>query len=65
MTDELATLDVNAVSRQERQSAFERLQVPPAVSLTVATCMRNGRVREAIDPASADAARLLHRLDAR
>jgi tetratricopeptide (TPR) repeat protein len=40
LTDDLTALDTNAMSRQERVAAFERLQVPPAASLTDATVIR-------------------------
>jgi tetratricopeptide (TPR) repeat protein len=40
LTDDLTALDTNAISRQERVAAFERLQVPPAAALTDATVIR-------------------------
>src|SRR5712691_3181538 len=34
LTDDLNALGTNAITRQERQQAFERLKVPPAAALT-------------------------------
>jgi tetratricopeptide (TPR) repeat protein len=44
MTDDLNALGASAITRQERQQAFERLQVPPAASLTDATIIRIGQL---------------------
>jgi len=44
MTDDLNALGTSAITRQERQQAFERLQVPPAASLTDATIIRIGQL---------------------
>lgn len=44
LTDDLQALGVSAISRQERQEAFDRLQVPPAASLTDATVIRIGQL---------------------
>lgn len=44
LTDDLQALGVNAISRQERQEAFDRLQVPPAATLTDATVIRLGQL---------------------
>jgi tetratricopeptide (TPR) repeat protein len=40
LTDDLDALGVDAISRQERRGAFDRLQVPPVASLTDATVIR-------------------------
>src|SRR5919201_1769851 len=44
LTDDLLARGVNAITRQERQQAFERLQVPPAATLTNATVIRIGQI---------------------
>ncbi len=44
LTDDLRALGVSAIPRQERQQAFDRLQVPPAASLTDATVIRLGQL---------------------
>jgi tetratricopeptide (TPR) repeat protein len=44
LTDDLSGLDTDPISRQERQQAFERLQVPPAAALTDATIIRIGQL---------------------
>jgi tetratricopeptide (TPR) repeat protein len=44
VTDELTALGVSPISRAERQQAFERLQVPPAATLTDATVIRIGQL---------------------
>ncbi len=44
LTDDLGGLGSNAISRQERQAAFERLQVPPVAALTDATVIRIGQL---------------------
>jgi tetratricopeptide (TPR) repeat protein/TolB-like protein len=44
LTDDLSGLAANAISREERQQAFERLQVPPAAVLTDATIIRIGQI---------------------
>jgi tetratricopeptide (TPR) repeat protein len=44
LTDDFAAHGVNAISRNERLDAFERLQVPPAVALTDATVIRIGQI---------------------
>jgi len=44
LTDDLNALGVAAISRQERQQALERLQVPPAAALTEATVIRIGQL---------------------
>lgn len=44
LTDDLTALGANAIDRQERQQAFERLQVPPVVTLTDATVIRVGQI---------------------
>jgi Flp pilus assembly protein TadD len=44
LTDDLLALGVNAITRQERQQAFDRLQVPPAATLTDATVIRIGQI---------------------
>ena len=40
LIDELNTLGVNAITRDERRAAFARLEVPPAAALTDATVIR-------------------------
>ena len=44
LTDDLNALGAGAITRQERQQAFERLQVPPAAVLTDATMIRIGQL---------------------
>ena len=44
MTDDLNALGASAITRIERQQAFERLQVPPAAVLTDATLIRIGQI---------------------
>jgi tetratricopeptide (TPR) repeat protein len=44
MTDDLNALGAAAISRAERQQAFERLQVPPVAALTDATVIRIGQL---------------------
>ena len=44
LTDDLASLGVNAIERSARQQAFDRLQVPPAATLTDATVIRIGQL---------------------
>ena len=44
MTDDLNALGAAAITRSERQQAFERLQVPPAAALTDATVIRIGQL---------------------
>jgi tetratricopeptide (TPR) repeat protein/TolB-like protein len=44
LTDDLNALGSDAITRQERQRAFERLQVPPAAALTDATVIRIGQL---------------------
>ena len=44
LADDLNALGANAITRQERQQAFERLQVPPAAALTDATVIRIGQL---------------------
>src|SRR5689334_13141777 len=44
LTDDLNTLGGAAITREERREAFERLQVPPAASLTEATVIRIGEL---------------------
>ncbi|MBI4487067.1 MAG: hypothetical protein HY655_13745, partial [Acidobacteria bacterium] len=44
MTDDLRALGVDAITRDGRRLAFERLQVPPAASLTDATIIRIGEL---------------------
>lgn len=44
MTDDLRALGVDAITRDERRLAFERLQVPAAASLTDATIIRIGEL---------------------
>jgi tetratricopeptide (TPR) repeat protein len=44
LTDDLKALGANAIDRPERQQAFERLQVPPVVTLTDATVIRVGQI---------------------
>jgi len=44
LTDDLLARGVNAITRRERQQAFERLQVPPVATLTNATVIRIGQI---------------------
>jgi tetratricopeptide (TPR) repeat protein len=44
LTDDLNALGASAITRTERQQAFERLQVPPASVLTDATVIRIGQL---------------------
>jgi tetratricopeptide (TPR) repeat protein len=44
LTDDVNALGGDAVTRQERQRVFARLQVPPAATLTDATLIRIGQV---------------------
>ena len=44
LTDELAARGANPITRAERLQAFERLQVPPAATLTDATIIRIGQL---------------------
>ncbi|OLE83338.1 MAG: hypothetical protein AUF76_06695 [Acidobacteria bacterium 13_1_20CM_2_65_9] len=44
LTDDLLALGANAITRPERQAAFERLQVPPAAALSDATVIRIGQL---------------------
>jgi tetratricopeptide (TPR) repeat protein len=44
VTDDLNAFGVSAISRKERQQAFERLQVPPVAALTDATVIRIGQL---------------------
>lgn len=44
LTDDLEAQGANAITRSERQQAFERLQVPQAAALTDATVIRIGQV---------------------
>lgn len=44
LTDDLNAVGANAITRQERQQAFERLQVPPVAALTDATVIRIGQL---------------------
>jgi tetratricopeptide (TPR) repeat protein len=44
LTDDLNALGAGAITRMERQQAFERLQVPPAAVLTDATVIRIGQL---------------------
>jgi tetratricopeptide (TPR) repeat protein len=44
LTDNLTAAGASPITREERQQAFERLQVPPAVSLTDATVIRIGQL---------------------
>ncbi|HZT77057.1 MAG TPA: tetratricopeptide repeat protein [Vicinamibacterales bacterium] len=49
LTDDLLARGVHAIARDERQQAFDRLQVPPAASLTDATIIRVGQLVGAAD----------------
>ena len=44
LADDLNTLGADAITREERRQAFERLQVPPAASLSDATIIRIGEL---------------------
>jgi tetratricopeptide (TPR) repeat protein len=44
LTEDLNALGANAITRQERMQAFERLQVPPVAALTDATVIRIGQL---------------------
>ncbi len=44
VADDLNALGANAITREERRRAFERLQVPPAAALTDATVIRIGQL---------------------
>src|SRR3954462_14009007 len=44
LTDDLNALGASAITRMERQQAFERLQVPPVAVLTDATVIRIGQL---------------------
>ncbi len=44
LADDLNALGVNAITREERRQAFDRLQVPPATALTGATVIRIGQL---------------------
>jgi tetratricopeptide (TPR) repeat protein len=44
LTDDLNAVGVDAITRPERQQAFERLQVPPVAALTDATVIRIGQL---------------------
>jgi len=44
LADELNALGIDAIARQERVAALDRLQVPPAVPLTDATVFRIGQL---------------------
>jgi len=44
LADDLNALGASAITRMERQQAFERLQVPPAAVLTDATVIRIGQL---------------------
>jgi hypothetical protein len=44
LADDLNALGASAITRTERQQAFERLQVPPASVLTDATVIRIGQL---------------------
>src|SRR5688572_25143584 len=44
LADDLNALGANAITREERREAFERLKVPPAASLTDATVIRIGQL---------------------
>jgi tetratricopeptide (TPR) repeat protein len=44
LTDDLNALGASAITRQERQQAFDRLQVPPVAALTDATVIRIGQL---------------------
>src|SRR5437764_2336874 len=44
LADDLNALGSDAITREERRRAFERLQVPPAAALTDATVIRIGQL---------------------
>ena len=44
LADDLNALGADAITRDERRRAFDRLQVPPAASLTDATVIRIGQI---------------------
>ena len=44
LADDLSALGADAMAREERREAFDRLQVPPAASLTDATVIRIGQL---------------------
>jgi len=44
LTDDLNAFGAGAITRTERQQAFDRLQVPPAAALTDATVIRIGQL---------------------
>ena len=44
LSDDLAALGAQPITRPERQEAFERLQVPPAATLSDATVIRIGQL---------------------
>lgn len=44
LADDLNALGVEALAREERRAAFERLQLPPAATLTDATVIRIGEL---------------------
>ena len=44
LTDDLNAVGADAITRPERQQAFERLQVPPVAALTDATVIRIGQL---------------------
>ena len=44
LTDDLNALGANAITREERRRAFDRLQVPAAPALTDATLIRIGQI---------------------
>jgi tetratricopeptide (TPR) repeat protein len=44
LADDLNALGADAITREERRHAFERLQVPPAAALTDATVIRIGQL---------------------
>src|SRR5262245_6698301 len=44
IADDLNAFGGRAITREERRAAFERLQVPPAASLTDATVIRIGQL---------------------
>jgi tetratricopeptide (TPR) repeat protein len=49
LADDLNALGAGAITREERRQAFDRLQVPPAASLTDATVIRIGQLVGAAD----------------
>jgi tetratricopeptide (TPR) repeat protein len=44
VADELNALGIDAITREQRRQAFDRLQVPPAAALTDATIIRIGQL---------------------